>query len=101
MNSSFHFDMPTIRELKKKLQTEGFTHVFVWTDKPGVTYNPHAHKGKVSFYITRGEVTFSGGINRIIKAGERFDVPPNVIHSALVGPEGCDWVVGEEIEGDT
>ncbi len=85
----------------EQLKSEGFTHVFEWHDEPNTSYSEHAHKGKVSFYIVRGSVKFSGGIDKTVKAGERFDVPPGVPHSAIVGPKGCDWVVGEEIEGDS
>jgi len=46
-------------------------------------------------------VTFSGETVATVIAGERFDVPIGTKHSAVVGPEGCDWVVGEEIEGDS
>lgn len=87
--------------LRLRLKEEGFAHVFDWHDEPNTKYDPHSHKGKVSFYIIQGSVTFSGGITETIKAGERFDVPIGVTHSAVVGPEGCDWVVGEEIEGDS
>ena len=87
--------------LKLRLKEEGFTHVFDWHDEPDTRYESHHHKGKISFYVLRGSVTFSGGITETIKAGERFDVPVEVEHSAVVDHEGCDWVVGEEIEGDS
>lgn len=45
-------------------------------------------------------MSFAGGISKVVKDGERFDVPAGVFHSAVVGPEGCDWIVGEEIAGD-
>lgn len=89
-----------MQSLKKQLIDEGFIHVFEWHDEPGVVYEEHAHKGKVSFFVTKGSVTFTSGINKQIKAGERFDVPVGVKHTAIVGSEGCDWVVGEMIEGD-
>ncbi len=88
-------------QLKARLKAEGFTHVFDWHDAPDTQYSEHSHKGKVSFYVTHESVTFSGRINTIIGSGERFDVPVGVKHSALVGSEGCDWIVGEEIEGDS
>lgn len=87
--------------LRLRLKEEGFAHVFDWHDEPNTKYEPHAHKGRVSFYVIRGLVTFSGGITETVKAGERFDVPVGVNHSAAVGPDGCDWIVGEEIEGDS
>ncbi len=90
-----------VEKLKQQLREEGFPHVFEWADAPNTKYEAHPHQGKVSFYLTRGEVEFFGGIRKVVKAGERFDVPPHVNHSAVVGPEGADWVVGEEVEGDT
>ena len=88
-------------QLKQKLIDEGFSHVYEWRDEPSTMYPEHSHEGKVSFYITRGFVKFSGDINVSVKAGERFDVPVGAKHSAIIGPEGCDWIVGEEIEGDS
>ncbi len=89
------------QSLKIELKEEGFAHIYDWSDKPNTEYPEHTHKGKVSFYITRGSVTFSGDIKTTVSAGERFDVPVGVKHSAIVSPEGCDWIVGEEIEGDS
>jgi quercetin dioxygenase-like cupin family protein len=89
------------QDFKQQLKDEGFAHVYEWTDSPGTVYPEHAHKGKVSFYIVEGSVTFSGGINKTVSVGERFDVPIGVPHSAIVGQEGCVFVVGEEIEGDS
>lgn len=87
--------------LLNQLKQEGFTNVYEWTDKPNSEYQEHSHKGKVSLYVIRGAVTFFGGINKTLNTGERFDVPIGVKHSAIVGPEGCDWVVGEMIKGDS
>ncbi len=81
-----------------QLKKEGFAQVYEWIDKPYTKYSEHAHKGKVSFYITRGFVTFSGDINKTVSSGERFDVPVGVRHSAIVGLEGCDWIVGQECD---
>lgn len=82
------------------LKNEGFPIIYSWHDDPGTVYESHIHRGRVSFYVTNGSVTFSGGINKTVSAGERIDVPPGIAHSALVGPEGCDYIVGQEIEGD-
>lgn len=80
---------------------EGFTHIYEYTDQPNTKYEEHAHMGKVALYITAGSVTFSGGINKELKVGERFDVPVGVKHSAIVGANGCSYIVAEEIEGDS
>ncbi len=91
----------TIEEVKHQLISEGFAHVYEWKDEPGTEYSSHAHNGKVTIFVTVGSVTFSGSIEKVVAAGERFDVPPGVKHSAKVGLDGCEYVVGEEIEGDS
>ena len=82
----------------KKLEAE-FPNVYEWQDKPGTVYEKHAHKGKVSLYVTDGSVTFDfGDYQKEVKANERFDVPVGEPHSAVVGPEGWIVIVGEECE---
>ncbi len=81
-----------------------FSHVYEWSDIPNTEYPEHFHKGKVSMYIVQGRVTFFFPENKEIKTittGERFDVPVGVAHTAKVGEEGCDYIVGEMIEGDS
>ena len=88
--------------LKRKLTEEGFHHIYGWHDEPHVEYPAHAHKDKVSMYILAGSLTLRFGNEEIIlKKGDRFDVPPGKEHTALVGPTGCDFLVGEMIEGDS
>lgn len=88
---------------KEILQSEGFVHVYDWHDEPGVEYESHVHKGRVSIFVESGSVTFkfSDGTIKTISSNERFDVPVGLEHSAVVGSEGCDYVVGEMIEGDS
>ena len=89
-------------DLKKKLVSEGFKHIYEWQDKPGTKYPPHAHKGKVAMYILEGGLMLTiDGKTIELKKGDRFDVPVGVEHSAGVGPNGCSYLVGEMIEGDS
>jgi quercetin dioxygenase-like cupin family protein len=87
-------------KLKEILEKEGFPITYDWNDEPGTVYEEHSHKGKVSFYVIEGSVTFSGGINQTVSQGQRIDVPIGVKHSAVVSEKGCKYVVGQEIEGD-
>jgi hypothetical protein len=86
--------------LKKVLVTEGFPIVYEWTDAPNTIYENHKHQGKVSFSVVDGSVTFSGSINKTVSKWQRFDVPIGIEHSAIVGDQGCAYIVGQEIEGD-
>ncbi len=40
-------------------------------------------------------------IYTLVKEHDRFDVPVGIPHTAKVGPEGCTFIVGEEIKGDS
>lgn len=87
---------------KKILLVEGFAHVYAWKDEPGTFYPPHAHRGKVALFIERGSIIFNFDHRSILlREGGRIDVPPGEIHRATVGSDGCEFVVGEEIEGDS
>lgn len=89
--------------MKELFSQEGFTHVFEWQDAPNTSYDEHAHQDRVSIYIIEGSVTFlfEDGSAKEVKQGERFDVPPGLKHTALVGEEGCEYIVGEMIKGDS
>ena len=84
------------------LEKENWHHIYEWQDKPGIIYPEHTHRGKVTIFITEGsiELTISGEVLSL-RPGDRFNVPPNTPHSAVVGPQGVQFVVGEEIEGDS
>ncbi len=84
------------------LENEGFASVYEWQDAAGTVYEEHSHEGKVSIMVTDGSITFSlNGKGKEIVAGQRFDVPVGMPHSAIVGPQGWIGIVGEEIEGDS
>lgn len=86
----------------EQLLAEGFVHIFDWTDAPGTVYEPHAHKDKVTIITTAGSVDFTiDGKTNTFRAGDRYDVPAGVIHSAVVGVEGWSCIVGEMIPGDS
>lgn len=87
--------------LKNQFKKDGYIHIFEWHDEPNTIYEEHEHKGRTAFYVIRGSVMFTSGFDKTFKVGERFDVPPHVKHTAIVGPEGCDWIVAEDIEGDS
>ena len=85
------------RELEKRLAAEGFGNIFVWRDGPNGSYPDHTHSKTTAHIILEGEMTIvSGGTTQTVKAGGRFDVPANAVHSATMGPKGCKYMVGEK-----
>lgn len=91
-----------VEELKQKLTGEGFLHIYEWYDEPGTEYPAHAHAGEVAMYILDGGLTFWFGDEEVaLSEGDRFNVPVGKEHTAKVGPQGCRFLVGEMIEGDS
>lgn len=85
-----------------QLEKENWLHIYEWQDKAGTVYPEHSHQGKVVLFITEGSIDFTiAGTTHHLKTGDRFDVPLETPHSAVVGPRGVQYVVGEEIDGDS
>ena len=86
----------TVRDLESALRAEGFGHTYVWEDGPGAFYPEHAHPTVTAHIVLDGEVTVtSEGKTQTYRAGERFDVPAETVHSARMGPKGCRYLIGE------
>ena len=92
-----------VNDLKKVLkERQGFPYVYDWYDEPGTEYPAHSHKGQVMIYIVQGSVEFEFAEGKVpLYVGACFDVPVGMEHTAKVGPEGCTFVAGEMIEGDS
>lgn len=90
--------MPPLEEtrLREQLESEGFSHTYVWWDAPGKSYPDHTHAGTTAHIILDGEITLTfKGQRQICRVGDRCDVPAGIVHSAQVGPRGCRYLIGE------
>ena len=84
------------------LEKEGFTHVYEWSDPAGTVYDEHVHHGPAAVFVTEGAITFQLPTGpQTVRAGERIDIGPDIPHSATVGPNGWQCVVGAMHESDT
>lgn len=85
------------KDWEKQLREDGFTHFFVWRDGPRVVYPDHTHPVTTAHVILEGEMTLTmAGKAQTFKTGDRCDVPANTIHSARMGPSGCQYLIGEK-----
>ena len=85
------------KELQEKLREEGFSYTYIWEDAPNAFYPDHTHPNVTAHIILEGEMTVtSEGKTETYKAGQRFDVPAETIHSARMGPRGCRYIIGEK-----
>lgn len=84
-------------QLRKGLEAEGFSHPFVWQDRPHAFYPDHIHAGLTAHIILDGEMTLTmNGESHTYAVGDRCDVPAGATHSARMGPSGCRYLVGEK-----
>lgn len=84
-------------KLRRQLESEGFSHTYVWQDGPNAHYPDHTHSGLTAHIILDGEMTLTmGEKSNTYRVGERCDVPAGAIHSARMGPRGCRYLVGEK-----
>ncbi len=85
------------REFEKELLADGFSGIFVHWDGPGARYPDHTHGGITAHVVLKGEITItSEGETVTYGPGERFDVPAGAVHSAVIGPSGCRYMIGEK-----
>lgn len=85
------------KELEIKLSEEGFSGIFIHTDRPGAYYPDHTHQGVTAHIVLDGEITVtSEGNTNTYTQGQRFDVPSGTVHSAKIGSQGCRYMIGEK-----
>ena len=66
-----------------------------WSNGPGDTYATHSHSYHKLLFCARGTIEFAvepNGDRIELKAGDRLDIPPGVVHSTVVGPDGVACV---------
>lgn len=86
-----------VAQLESSLRTEGFTVIYVWRDDPEAFYPDHTHSKLTAHIVLDGQMTLTmDGKAETYHAGDRCDVPAGAIHSALMGPRGCQYLVGEK-----
>ncbi|KAH8426705.1 uncharacterized protein LDX57_004438 [Aspergillus melleus] len=69
-------------------------------------YSPHSHRGLTTHLIRQGTLTITypednarlhnGEVKKeTFGVGARVDVPAGKLHEVWIGPEGCEYVIGE------
>ena len=87
----------TEEEFKNQLTNEGFLDIYVQDDPASFEYPTHTHEKLTVHIILEGEMTMTDiSGQKLLKAGQRFDVPAGTTHSAKMGTEGCKYIVAEK-----
>jgi quercetin dioxygenase-like cupin family protein len=85
-----HAEAPTEAALRRLLVEEGLAP-YTWANGPHDVYAAHDHPYHKVIYVVRGSITFGLPAEaRYLKltAGDRLELPPGVLHDAVVGPPG-------------
>ena len=83
-------DPPTEARLMQLCADEGLSP-YQWSNGPNDVYTAHKHSYDKVIYVLRGSITFGlpeEGRSILLKAGDRLDLPANIVHDAVVGPQG-------------
>ena len=81
---------PSVDVIRRKLEDEGL-RPYSWSNAPGDVYPAHSHAYQKVIYVVRGSITFGlpDFSERIeLNEGDRLELPANVSHEAVVGPQG-------------
>ena len=74
---------------------EGYRPV-PWTDRPGVSYEPHRHEDDETLYIVSGSMDFTDletGKTHELQSGDKLFLPANTLHSART-QKGVSYIMG-------
>jgi quercetin dioxygenase-like cupin family protein len=81
---------PTEATIQRILEDEGLSF-YRWSNAPGDVYAAHTHAYHKVIYVVHGSITFGlpeAGREVKLRVGDRLELPPDVAHSAVVGPQG-------------
>ena len=88
---------PAEATLHERLARDGFDDVFRWHDAAGSAYAPHSHDHDESLWCVAGLITFGiAGREYPLGPGDRLMLPKGTVHTALVGPEGATYLIGQK-----
>ena len=83
--------VPATQSTLWRLMTDEELSPYSWSNGPHDTYAAHSHSYAKVIYVVQGSITF--GLpelqqKRTLNAGDRLDLPANILHDAVVGPQG-------------
>jgi quercetin dioxygenase-like cupin family protein len=84
----------------ERMKSEGYDNVYAYTAEPGEVDEEHHHDFDTKLYVMSGKIRIKilvGGAltDFALKEGDEKEIPRGQKHSAVVGTEGCRYVVAE------
>lgn len=88
-------------EARIKLESLGYINIDYKTDSAYKRYPPHSHENLTAHLIVKGSMTLTMfGRPHVLKSGDMLDVPKSVIHEAVMGENGCEFLTAEKLESN-
>lgn len=81
---------PDERQLRALVSAENIAP-YAWGNPPGDRYEAHRHPYHKVLYCLSGSIVFEMpevGESLELRPGDRLDLPPRLLHAAIVGPQG-------------
>lgn len=81
---------PEENDLRERLAQENLK-AYTWGNRPNDIYAAHRHDYHKVIYVISGSITFDLSELKMkitLNAGDRLELPKNLLHSAKVGPNG-------------
>lgn len=85
-------EAPREEAIQELFRKEGLIP-YKWSNGPGDIYAVHSHPYHKVIYVVKGSILFGipeSGQEVTLKAGDRLDLPPEVSHNAVIGPNGVE-----------
>ena len=84
--------------IKENLKRAGYQEIHEYVDESNVVFPEHDHEGTQCMVVVRGSISVTmDGQEHILVAGSELTIPAKTKHSAKVGSEGCESLLGEKI----
>ena len=78
-------------------EAQGFHHVHIRHDNPGMVYAPHYHPDHVVLEVLEGELdTEVDGRHIHLTSGQKIDIVAERFHTTVVGQHGCVYLHAEK-----
>lgn len=88
----------TIEDWEGQLIKDGYANVTLHKDPADFKYPEHSHPVDTAYAILKGDMIVKmEGKDFAIGQGQRIDITKQVIHEALVGKDGCSFLVGVKV----
>jgi quercetin dioxygenase-like cupin family protein len=87
----------TEQEYIEKLKEEGYNKVYVWDAVPNEEDLEHSHPYNTKLVVLAGDIAITVNNQTLkLKVPDTIQIPKDILHSAIAGPEGCKYIVAEQ-----